>query len=488
MRKKFSQDGVSHTHINPTISADQSHRSCNFLHLQSKREEKYYGINSPLHSNFKKRDGLARNSSKSTKSETPTSGDRRSSSSHFFNHTCSDMKAKGKFKISSIKLFHPSTIQGQGQLKYSTLISAKSGHFISIKFFNYPDCDGGKLAGIRKYPLRFLPFRKKGSSKVINFDSRIVLSLILPKKEHHVSGVEEHVVVECMDVESVFEDNFLGSNLENQSATPEIHDDLDVIISPMMKHTSRKRASTKAHHPDVSYGYTQKRPRLVLSQVNKAGPSELSGREEGTTIVEEKISIIYGLGQSLARTIPFSSSESDSNIKAEEVEDQDRFQLRVLVQTGQGSVDLDQDINTSDENSCLSFSNEIEATPLMDLTHCVGRETPSSVDNESKWYDGDESEDEQFDQNKPLSQSHILICEDFNQDLFNTEKHPTPTSTMPGSLHLLNFLSEFGLEDFPHMGFKFSCTGIRRGINIFEKLNKAMSNFEWSAAFPSSSC
>ncbi|GAA0158972.1 hypothetical protein LIER_15866 [Lithospermum erythrorhizon] len=57
---------------------------------------------------------------------------------------------------------------------------------------------------------------------------------------------------------------------------------------------------------------------------------------------------------------------------------------------------------------------------------------------------------------KPLSQSPILICGDFNQVLFSSEKHPTPINTIPGSLNFLNFLSELGLEDLPHTGYKFS--------------------------------
>ncbi|GAA0156917.1 hypothetical protein LIER_14295 [Lithospermum erythrorhizon] len=253
MRRIFSQDGVSNTQVNPTMSADQSRRNCNFLHLQSKKEAKYYGINSRLHSNVKNRDGLTRNSSKSIKSESPTSGNRRSSSSHFFHHTYSDTEAKGK-------------------------------------------------------------------------------------KEHPVFGIEELVVVERMDVESVVMDNFLGSNLENQSATPEI-----------------------------------------------------------------------GL---------------DDGLPTQHKSDQIRIGDDRLVQTGQGNIDLDQDPNTSDGNSGLSFSNELEATPLMDLSHCVVRETPSSgddddngywsssdsldvdqicsMDNKSEWYVGDEPEDEQFDQNKVL--------------------------------------------------------------------------------------
>ncbi|GAA0149288.1 hypothetical protein LIER_36901 [Lithospermum erythrorhizon] len=89
---------------------------------------------------------------------------------------------------------------------------------------------------------------------------------------------------------------------------------------------------------------------------------------------------------------------------------------------------------------------------------------------------------------KSLFHSLILLCGDFNQVLLNSEKHPTLTNTILGSLHLLNLLYEFGIVDLPHTGCKFSLSGIRRGISIFEKMNKAMSSFEWSTMFPSSSC
>ncbi|GAA0154520.1 hypothetical protein LIER_37903 [Lithospermum erythrorhizon] len=89
---------------------------------------------------------------------------------------------------------------------------------------------------------------------------------------------------------------------------------------------------------------------------------------------------------------------------------------------------------------------------------------------------------------KPISQSPILNCGDLNHVLFNSEKLSCPTETLPGSLNFLHFLDKHGIEDLPHTGCKFSWSGIKSDITIFEKLDRAMGNYEVASSFPSSIC
>ncbi|GAA0187047.1 hypothetical protein LIER_34335 [Lithospermum erythrorhizon] len=65
------------------------------------------------------------------------------------------------------------------------------------------------------------------------------------------------------------------------------------------------------------------------------------------------------------------------------------------------------------------------------------------------------------------------------------EKFQCLTNTLPVSL---NFLNEHGIEDLSHTRCKCSWSGTRRGITIFEKLDRAMRNYEWAFSFPSSTC
>ncbi|GAA0153810.1 hypothetical protein LIER_11964 [Lithospermum erythrorhizon] len=89
---------------------------------------------------------------------------------------------------------------------------------------------------------------------------------------------------------------------------------------------------------------------------------------------------------------------------------------------------------------------------------------------------------------KPFSHLLILFCGDFNQVLFNSEKSSTPKSTIPGSLHLLNFVNELAIEGLPHTRCNFSWSGVRKGVLIYEKLDHAMGNYEWLNTFSTSSC
>ncbi|GAA0148015.1 hypothetical protein LIER_07567 [Lithospermum erythrorhizon] len=89
---------------------------------------------------------------------------------------------------------------------------------------------------------------------------------------------------------------------------------------------------------------------------------------------------------------------------------------------------------------------------------------------------------------EPFSHYPILFYGDFNQVLFNHEKHTTPINTIPGTLHLLNFLSSLGIEDLSHSGNIFSWSGLRRGRTVYEKLDRAMENVAWFDSFATSSC
>ncbi|GAA0158675.1 hypothetical protein LIER_15635 [Lithospermum erythrorhizon] len=89
---------------------------------------------------------------------------------------------------------------------------------------------------------------------------------------------------------------------------------------------------------------------------------------------------------------------------------------------------------------------------------------------------------------EPFINKPILFCGDYNQVLTNFDKFSTPFSLIPGSNHLLNLINKFGLEDLGYLGAKFTWSGIRNKIKIYEKLNHAMSNFEWSSEFSFSTC
>ncbi|GAA0145774.1 hypothetical protein LIER_05893 [Lithospermum erythrorhizon] len=51
-----------------------------------------------------------------------------------------------------------------------------------------------------------------------------------------------------------------------------------------------------------------------------------------------------------------------------------------------------------------------------------------------------------------------------------------------------NLVEQEADHDLPHTGCKYSWSGTRRGIMVYEKLDRAMGNFEWSTTFPTSSC
>ncbi|GAA0168915.1 hypothetical protein LIER_23510 [Lithospermum erythrorhizon] len=73
----------------------------------------------------------------------------------------------------------------------------------------------------------------------------------------------------------------------------------------------------------------------------------------------------------------------------------------------------------------------------------------------------------------------------FSSTQKNLHHPPTPyLDLLVSSSSLMNM----ELKTYPKQDAKYSWYGIRRGITIFEKLDRAIGNYEWVSSFPSSTC